>query len=155
MRFEEFEQNFIKLCTAYGCQNDNRHNQCLEYFESNLKNISSCRFNELIKKAKNEIVCKTGFIPQVAELNKIAYTLDRENFNASNKKMCSICGNTGYVTMETPDKYKYSCCFLCICAVGRDKALMTKIGRLNQPYTMGIEKGYKPVNFKVMGNVPF
>ena len=145
--YEEFERNFNKLCVAFGIDPTTRKSQCMEYFDSRLRNLSSRRFYSLIEKAKNDILVKSGFIPEIAALNNLAFSLGKEEFKTKNKVECPRCNGSGYVTMETNNERRYECLFVCTCPVGHDKKAMTVIGRESQFFIEGLDKRYKPLYF--------
>jgi hypothetical protein len=155
MNYAEFTECFKTLCLSFDLDFEKKRDRIDTYFHSKFGELSKYACMELIKRAKENLMVKSGFLPPIRELVNLYYSTaqyeqkaksDMENYNQA---ACAVCDGIGFVSLEK-DGYRYGG-FCCTCKRGQAKNIQTKIGRELGFYTDYLKKGYKLLE----GGVPF
>jgi hypothetical protein len=145
MNYECFEKCFRELCCSFDLDYERKKRSMRSYYESKLGNLSDIDLMQLIKKARETLIVKTGSLPPIQQLLYLGvYNMpqpkkqkDEESFYGAK---CAICSGSGWVIMEK-DGYTHTMC--CTCKIGQIKQQGTKMGRESGCYKDYLISGYK------------
>ena len=153
MNLSVFKQCFETLCLSFDLDPEKKMNRAESYFNSELGNITEIQFLDTIKKAKETLSVKPGYLPPVRELIRLYYSTvskpEKQTDEKGNIFKHELCGGTGKVTLIDKNGYEFG--FACTCEKGKSWRSQTILGQNLGFYTDWLEKGYSLPK----GSVPF
>ena len=153
MNLTVFKQCFETLCLSFDLDPEKKMNRAEIYFSSELGNLTEIAFLDTIKKAKETLSPKAGYLPPVRELIRLYYSTvskpEKQTDEKGNIFKHELCGGTGKVTL-LKNGYEVGG-FACTCEKGKAWKAQTLIGQDVGFYTDWLDKGYSLPE----GSVPF
>lgn len=110
INLEIFKQCFESLCLSFDLDPEKKMNRAEQYFKSDLGNLTEIQLLGVIKKARETLAPKPGYLPPIRELIRLHYSsVTREQKSTDDKGNVfkhELCGGTGKVTL-IKDGYEF------------------------------------------------
>jgi hypothetical protein len=135
MKIEAFQRCFHSLCDSFDLDYDKKKGRVASYYDSKLGELREEVLLELIKKVRETMDIKPGFLPPIKKIvnlyfstmvtkNKPRTLENSENWEGA---ICPDCNSIGLISEDRSEgRFIVGCCK---CIIGQKKQHETKLGR--------------------------